>query len=198
MADLTRHVLRMLASDEAESDTVFNEFAGKKGELVVGTVTRVDAGTAIVSLGKTEALLPRSEQIPGETHHVGERVKAVILEVRKQGHRVKVVLSRCHPDFVRSLFEEEIPEIDERILYPFGDNMFGGDFVFSVSRHVVRHCATPLLVMPGDDPPHPRVIGEEIIELAPNVEALGEWKGPEHLQTAVERVSAFLDRHAPQ
>ena len=101
---------------EAESDTVFNEFAGKKGELVVGQVTRVDAGTAIVSLGKSEALLPRSEQIPGESHHVGERVKAVILDVRKQGHRVKIVLSRCHPDFVRSLFEEEIPEIDERII----------------------------------------------------------------------------------
>ena len=101
---------------EAESDTVFNEFAGKKGELVVGTVTRVDAGTAIVSLGKSEALLPRSEQIPGESHHVGERVKAVILEVRKQGHRVKIVLSRCHPDFVRALFEEEIPEIEERII----------------------------------------------------------------------------------
>ena len=101
---------------EAESDTVYNEFSGKKGELLVGTVTRVDAGTAIVSLGKTEALLPRSEQIPGETHHVGERVKAVILEVRRQGHRVKVVLSRCHPDFVKALFWEEIPEIDERII----------------------------------------------------------------------------------
>jgi N utilization substance protein A len=101
---------------EAESDTVFNEFAGKKGELVVGTVTRVDAGTAILSLGKSEALLPRSEQIPGESHHVGDRVKAVILDVRKQGHRVKIVLSRCHPDFVRALFEEEIPEIDERII----------------------------------------------------------------------------------
>jgi len=58
---------------EAESDTVFNEFSGKKGELVVGTVTRVDAGTAIVSLGKSEALLPRSEQIPGESQHVGDR-----------------------------------------------------------------------------------------------------------------------------
>ncbi len=101
---------------EAESDTVYNEFSGKKGEMLIGTVTRVDAGTAIVSLGKSEALLPRSEQIPGETHHVGERVKAVILEVRRQGHRVKIVLSRCHPDFVRSLFEEEIPEIDERII----------------------------------------------------------------------------------
>lgn len=102
---------------EAESDTVFNEFAGKRYELVVGTVTRVDAGTAIVQLNaKTEALLPRSEQIPGETHHVGERVKAIILEVRKQGHRVKVVLSRAHPEFVKALFEEEIPEIDERII----------------------------------------------------------------------------------
>ena len=101
---------------EAESDTVYNEFNGRKGEMLLGTVTRVDAGTAIVSLGKSEAILPRSEQIPGESHHVGERVKAVVLEVRRQGHRVKIVLSRCHPDFVRALFEEEIPEIDERII----------------------------------------------------------------------------------
>ena len=101
---------------EAESDTVYNEFSGKKGELLVGTVTRVDAGTAILTLGKSEAILPRSEQIPGESHHVGERVKAVVLEVRKQGHRVKIVLSRCHPDFVKALFEEEIPEIEDRII----------------------------------------------------------------------------------
>ncbi|OWK35883.1 transcription termination factor NusA [Fimbriiglobus ruber] len=101
---------------EAESDTVFNEFTAKKGELVVGVVQRVDAGTAIVSLGKSEALLPRSEQIPGESHHVGERVKSVIFEVRKTGHRVKIVLSRAHPDFVKALFEEEIPEIDDRTI----------------------------------------------------------------------------------
>jgi N utilization substance protein A len=101
---------------EAESDTVFNEFAAKKGELVQGTVQRVDAGTAIVSLGKSEAILPRSEQIPGETHHVGERVRAVILDVRRQGHRVKIVLSRCHPDLVKALFEEEIPEIQDRTI----------------------------------------------------------------------------------
>ena len=50
----------------------------------------------------------------------------------------------------------------------------------------------------GSDPPHPPVIGEEIVELAPNVEALRQWKGPEHLQTAIERVSAFLDRHTPR
>jgi len=90
------------------------------------------------------------------------------------------------------------PEIDEHTLSRFGDNMFGGDFVFSVSRHFVGQCKTPLLVMPGDDPPHPQVIGEEIIELAPNVEALRQWKGPEHLRTAIDRVSAFLERHTPQ
>jgi N utilization substance protein A len=101
---------------EAESDTIYQEFSMRKGELVVGQIARIDEGTAIVNLGKQEAILPRSEQIPGETHHVGERIKAVILEVRKQGQRVKIVLSRTHPDFVRALFTEEIPEIEERII----------------------------------------------------------------------------------
>ncbi|MGL4421061.1 MAG: transcription termination factor NusA, partial [Gemmataceae bacterium] len=101
---------------EAESDTVFNEYATKKGELVNGTVTRVDAGTCILSLGKSEALLPRSEQIPGESHMVGSRVRAVVLEVRRTGQRVKIVLSRCHPDFIKALFEEEIPEIEDRTI----------------------------------------------------------------------------------
>jgi len=96
---------------EAESDTVFSEYNAKKGDLVVGTITRLDSGTAIVSLGKTEAILPRSEQIPGETHQLGQRIKAVIFEVRKAGQRVKVVLSRAHPDFVKALFEDEIPEV---------------------------------------------------------------------------------------
>jgi transcription termination/antitermination protein NusA len=101
---------------EAESDTVYGEYHTKKGEMIVGTITRIDAGTAIVSLGKTEALLPRSEQIPGETHHLGERVKAVVFEVRKAGQRVKIVLSRAHPDFVKALFQEEIPEVDDRTI----------------------------------------------------------------------------------
>jgi hypothetical protein len=93
---------------------------------------------------------------------------------------------------------EQRPEVDEHVLNNVGDNMFGGDFVFSVSREFVRQCKTPLFVMPGDDPPHPQVIGEEIIELAPNVEGLRQWKGPEHLQTAIERVTAFLERHTPR
>ncbi len=101
---------------EAECKSVFDEYAAMKGDLVNGQLNRHEGGAAIVSLGKTEALLPRSEQIPGESHHVGERVKAVVLDVRKQGHRVKIILSRTHPDFVRRLFENEIPEIAERTI----------------------------------------------------------------------------------
>ena len=108
---------------EAESEGVFSEFQARKGELVTATVQRVDNGTAIVTISKdgkssgtVEAILPRSEQIPGETHQVNDRIKTVVMDVRKQGHRVKIVLSRCHPDFVRSLFEQEIPEIQDRTI----------------------------------------------------------------------------------
>jgi len=109
---------------EAESEGVYSEFTARKGEMVTGTIQRVDAGTCIVSLskegknagGSIESLLPRSEQIPGETPHVNDRIKAVVMEVRRNGHRVKIVLSRCHPDFVRSLFEQEIPEIADRTI----------------------------------------------------------------------------------
>jgi N utilization substance protein A len=98
---------------EAEGNATFTEFAGMKGDLVHGTVQRFEGGAATVSLGRSEAILPRSEQIPGETHHVGERVKAVVLDVKKVGHRVKIILSRTHPDFIRRLFENEIPEISD-------------------------------------------------------------------------------------
>jgi N utilization substance protein A len=101
---------------EAESNVVFDEYAERKGELVIGTVQRIEGGSAILSLGKSEAFLPRSEIIPGETPHVGQRLKAVILEVRKMGNRVRIVLSRVHPDFVRRLFEQEIPEIADRTI----------------------------------------------------------------------------------
>ncbi len=93
---------------EAESEGVYSEFQARKGDLITATVQRVDNGTAIVTVtkdakssGTVEAILPRSEQIPGETHQVNDRIKAVVMDVRKQGHRVKIVLSRCHPDFVR-------------------------------------------------------------------------------------------------
>jgi N utilization substance protein A len=101
---------------EAECNATFDEYSAMKGDLVHGGVIRFEGGAATVSLGKSEAILPRSEQIPGETHHVGERVKAVVLDVRKVGQRVRIVLSRTHPDFVRRLFENEIPEINDRTI----------------------------------------------------------------------------------
>lgn len=101
---------------EAECNAVFDEYAAMKGDLVHGPIARHENGSAIITLGRSEAILPRSEQIPGETHHVGERVKCVVLDVKKVGHRVKIVLSRTHPDFVRRLFENEIPEIQDRTI----------------------------------------------------------------------------------
>jgi N utilization substance protein A len=101
---------------EAERDTVFDEYSELRGQIVTGAVSRLEGGTALVNLGKIEALLPRGEQISGENFRVGERVRAVVLEVRKSGSRVKIILSRTHPDFVRRLFELEIPEVSERII----------------------------------------------------------------------------------
>jgi len=101
---------------EAERDSLYDEFEDQRGDLVTGTVQRFEGGAVTVNLGKTDALLPRSEQIPGESHHPGERVRAVILDVRKVGQRVKIILSRTHPDFVRRLFELEIPEIADQII----------------------------------------------------------------------------------
>ena len=101
---------------EAERDQLYDEYTELQSQLMTGAVTRLDHGSATVNLGKVEAILPRSEQIPGESHRVGERVRAIILEVRKVGPRVRVVLSRKHPDMVRRLFEIEIPEISERII----------------------------------------------------------------------------------
>jgi N utilization substance protein A len=101
---------------EAERDTLFDEYEEQRSQMVNGVVTRVDHGVVTVSLGKVEGLLPRSEQIPGEVLKVGERIRSTVLEVRKQGSRVKIILSRSHPDLVRRLFEVEIPEVAEGLI----------------------------------------------------------------------------------
>ncbi|MFM7924245.1 MAG: transcription termination factor NusA, partial [Planctomycetaceae bacterium] len=76
----------------------------------------VDRGTVIVKLDKIEAILPRSEQIRKENFRTGDRLRAIVLDVRKAGSRVRVILSRTHPDFVRRLFEVEIPEVNDRVI----------------------------------------------------------------------------------
>ncbi len=101
---------------EAERDSLYDEFIEIKSQLVTGTVTRLEYGIATVNIGKSEAILPRSEQIPGESHRVNERIRAVLMDVKKAGSRLKIVLSRVHPDFVRRLFEIEIPEVAENVI----------------------------------------------------------------------------------
>jgi N utilization substance protein A len=101
---------------EAERDTLYEEYLELRSQLISGQVTRVDRGTVIVSLGKVEAILPRSEQIRKENYRTGDRVRAIVLDVRKAGSRVRVILSRTHADFVRRLFEVEIPEVNDRVI----------------------------------------------------------------------------------
>ncbi|MFK7821401.1 MAG: transcription termination factor NusA [Planctomycetaceae bacterium] len=101
---------------EAERDSLYDEYQELRGQMVSGSITRMERGSAIVNLGKVEAFLPRSEQIPREVHRTGERIRAVVMEVRKTGSRVKIILSRAHPEFVRRLFEVEIPEVTDRII----------------------------------------------------------------------------------
>lgn len=101
---------------EAERDAMFDEYNQLKGQLVTGIVQRFEGGAAIVSLSKIEAILPRGEQIPGESHHPNERVRSTVCEVKKAGSRVKIILSRTRPELVRRLFEQEIPEIADGVI----------------------------------------------------------------------------------
>ena len=101
---------------EAERDSIHDEFEEQIGQMVSGVVARFEGSTATVTLGPNEAILPRSEQIPGETYHPNERIRATIFEVRKVGSRVKIILSRIRPQLVQRLFEQEIPEIADGVI----------------------------------------------------------------------------------
>jgi len=101
---------------EAERDAIHDEFEEQVGQMVSGVVTRFEGATATVQVSSQEAILPRSEQIPGESYHPSERVRATIFEVRKVGSRVKIILSRIRPQLVQRLFEQEIPEIADGVI----------------------------------------------------------------------------------
>ena len=101
---------------EAERDTLYDEFKSQLDDIVTGKVHKMERGTAIVQLGNIEAILPASEMIPKESIKVGDQVRATIAEVRKQGSRVKVILSRIRTHLVKRLFEENIPEIAEGVI----------------------------------------------------------------------------------
>jgi N utilization substance protein A len=102
---------------EAEKDVVFNEFQTKVNEIVSGTVYRFEKGNIIVDLlGKAEGALLKREQSPKEEFRQGQRIRAYLLEVRKDPKGTQIILSRTHPNLVRKLFELEVPEIYEGIV----------------------------------------------------------------------------------
>lgn len=101
---------------EDERQSIYEEYADRVGELTTGVAQRYEGGALVVQIGRAEGFMPRSEQIPGEQHQPGERVRCMILDVRDSGSQVKIVLTRAHPDFIKRLFEVEVPEVTERII----------------------------------------------------------------------------------
>ena len=100
-----------------ERDSIYAEFIQRKGEITSGTVVRYESGTLIIDLNhRTEAFMPKNEQITGQTHRPGERIRCLILDVKEVSNQIRIILSRTHPDFIRRLFEVEVPEIAEDIV----------------------------------------------------------------------------------
>ncbi len=101
---------------DAERLMIYNEYKDRAGEIITGVVRRFEKGNMIIDLGRAEAILPRSEQVPKENYRVGDRVRARIMQVHQESKGPQIVLSRRSPEFVRKLFEMEVPEINEGIV----------------------------------------------------------------------------------
>jgi N utilization substance protein A len=101
---------------EAERDTIFNEYSQKLHDIVMGTVQRYEQRNMYVDLGKTEALLPLSEQVPRENYRINDRIRAYVLDVRKTNKGPQIILSRAAEGLVQRLLEGEVPEIDDNIV----------------------------------------------------------------------------------
>jgi N utilization substance protein A len=101
---------------EAEWETVHHDYSSRIGEIVSGVILGQERKNYIVELGKAEALLPFSEQIPGESYRRGDRIRAYLLEVKPASKGPQIILSRTHPQFVVKLFEVEVPEIAEKVV----------------------------------------------------------------------------------
>ena len=115
-AQTARQVITQKIREESRN-IIFNEFADKKGEIITGLVQKADGGAVILDLGKIEGIIPKKEQIPTEEYHVNDKIKACIIKVEKgvKGS-TQIVLSRASTEFVRRLFEIEIPEIYEGVI----------------------------------------------------------------------------------
>ena len=102
---------------EASREYLFNEFSDRKGEIVSGLIQKADGGIVVVDLGRLEGVMPLKEQVPTEQYHVNDKIRAYVLDVEKGAKGApQVIISRAHADFVRKLFELEIPEIYEGVI----------------------------------------------------------------------------------
>ena len=99
---------------EIQKDTLYSEFKDKEGEMIIGYYQREKNGNIFVDLGKTEGILPKKYQSPREEYHMGDRIKSYIYEVNKNQNGLQIVLSRTHADFVKKVFELEVPEIYDK------------------------------------------------------------------------------------
>jgi N utilization substance protein A len=99
---------------EIQKDTLYSEYKGKEGEIIIGYFQRERNGAIYVDLGKVEGILPKKYQSPREVYHVNDRIKALIVEVNKTPAGLQVALSRTHTDFVRAIFELEVPEVYDK------------------------------------------------------------------------------------
>jgi len=96
---------------EVERGMTVSEFTEKTGSLVTGTVERIEKGNVMVSIGRTEAILTPQEQIPSEQYAHGDRIKIYVVQVKIVGRAPQIIISRSHPNLIRCLFEQEVPEI---------------------------------------------------------------------------------------
>jgi N utilization substance protein A len=96
---------------EAEHSAIFEEYAGKSNDIITGVIQRTEAKQIFVNLGRIEAVLPATEQAPGERYRVGQRLRVYVVEVAKTPKGPKVIVSRSHPNLLRRLFELEVPEV---------------------------------------------------------------------------------------
>jgi len=101
---------------DAERDVVYDAFVDRKGEIINGIVQRMDRGSMIVNLGRTEAVIPSQEQVPRENYRRGDRIRAYVLDVLHEARGPQIILSRTHPGFLIMLFRTEVPEISEGIV----------------------------------------------------------------------------------
>jgi N utilization substance protein A len=100
----------------AERENIFNEYKDRKGEVITGIVRRFERGNIIVDLGRAEAVLPIREQVPRESYRAGDRIQAYVTEVLRESKGPQIVLSRASVEFLRKLFEMEVPEIAEGVV----------------------------------------------------------------------------------